>query len=76
MAYLACRYCDGRGRLLIKDGPLVTFSKNRCSRCGGNGIEPGISKGKRRFFTPKEEKDESEMSLEDQTRAFLAKHGY
>ena len=73
---VACRACDGRGRVLVKDGPLVSLSKSRCGRCGGDGTERGPSKGKRRFFTPKEEMDESEMSLEEQTRAFLRKHGH
>jgi hypothetical protein len=70
-----CRGCDGR-RITVREDRDNCFKKitRDCSRCGGTGNEPEPSKsGKRRFSKPKDEED---MTLEEQTRAFLAKHGY
>lgn len=72
-----CRGCDGR-KVTVKEDRDNCFTKivKDCSRCQGTGNEPEPSKGKRRFSRPKEEKDESEMSIEELTQAFLRKHGY
>jgi DnaJ-class molecular chaperone len=70
-----CKSCDGKGinRKEVKDN--FGFTEHRCSKCNGSGFEPGPSKGKRRFFK-NEELSPEEMSLEEQTQAFLRKHGY
>lgn len=34
-----CTACDGAGRLRVAQGPMNLFQP--CSRCGGNGVEPG-----------------------------------
>ncbi len=69
-----CRSCDGR-KYRTKPGP-VDGSKidYMCSVCNGTGINSAPSKGgKRRFSKPQE--DSEDPSLEEQTLAFLRKHG-
>lgn len=74
-----CKACDGRGRVLrhTRIGNTAYFeseeSKNPCSVCLGTGKVNPPSKGGRRFFRKEEVEN---PSLEEQTRAFLAKHGY
>lgn len=73
----ACKPCDGRGRVRRKTEDGFEESKNPCSACGGSGVKPGPSKGGRRFGRkPKEEKTPEEMTLEEQTRAFLRSRGH
>lgn len=71
-----CRGCDGKGkkRKEIKDN--FGFTVTTCSKCHGSGWEPGPAKGKRKFFKKGEELTEEEMSIEQQTQAFLRTHGH
>lgn len=70
-----CKPCDGRGFRIRKDPEGFGETQNTCSKCGGTGKVNPPSSGRRRPFK-EEEKDESELSLEEQTRAFLRKNGY
>lgn len=71
-----CRACDGRKERTVEDRDNCMKSTTKmCSRCNGTGVEPGPSKGKRRFGRkPKDDEDEN-PSIEEMTRAFLRRHG-
>lgn len=71
-----CKPCDGKGKIKREVKDNFGFTVTTCSRCNGSGWEPGPAKGKRKFFKKGEELDPEEMSLEQQTQAFLRAHGY
>lgn len=73
----ACRSCDGRGSRTTEDRENVFLvTTTVCSRCRGTGSEPGPSTGKRRPFTPRQEQDDDEQSLDQAADAFLRRHGF
>ena len=72
----ACRACDGNGKVTKRTRLGVEESASACGRCSGSGHEPKPSKGGKRRCLPKPQEDEADQSIEAQTRAFLAKHGY
>lgn len=68
-----CKSCDGRGRRTkIEEGEVK--GTYQCGPCNGSGRVNPPSKGKRRFGG-KEKLTDEELTLEEQTRAFLRKHG-
>ena len=74
---IACRGCDGAGKPNKREIGVfgVVESPNKCSRCSGSGVEPGIARGRGRK-PPHVEEDESEMTLEQLTRQFLRSRGH
>jgi hypothetical protein len=78
MAGEPCRACDGRGNRIVVDklNVLRAGVETKCSRCQGDGCEPGPPKGKPGFRRSSKVKlDDEELSLEQQADAFLARHG-
>ena len=77
MAKEACRGCDGRGERSTEDREnMFRVTVTKCSRCGGAGVEPGPSKGKRRSFGPKPDDDDDDQNLNRAADRFLKRHGF
>jgi len=72
----ACRACDGRKYIRRETEDGFEESKTPCSLCAGTGSPLPPSKGGKRRFGAAPKQDDEELSMEEQTRAFLRKHGY
>jgi hypothetical protein len=71
----ACRLCDGRK--IATRWTAAGFEHGKPCKCG-NGVQAEVkpSKGGNRRFFPKAQDTEEELTLEQQTRAFLRSRGH